>query len=46
VSDEQYAPYEVFITDAPADAKTVIGESLAAYNEEHAGIDDRQDADQ
>lgn len=36
--------HEVILTDAPgAAAQTLIGESLAAYNTLHAGIDDRRD---
>ena len=36
--------YEVILTDAPdIQAKTAIGEGLAAYNVQHADVDDRRD---
>src|SRR5215813_5922002 len=36
--------YEVILTDAPdIQAKTAIGEGLAAYNVQHAHVDDRRD---
>src|SRR5215468_10797423 len=36
--------YEVILTDAPdIQAKTVIGEGLAAYNMQHTDVDDRRD---
>ena len=36
--------YEVILTDAvDIQAKTAIGEGLAAYNVQHANVDDRRD---
>ena len=36
--------YEVILIDAPdMQAKTAIGEGLAAYNVQHTDVDDRRD---